>query len=108
MKITKHEVIQRQVLSKKSFEQQAKAKIYTFYVHPVANKFQIKQAIEDYEKQLGRKVKVKKIRTCREKPVKQKTSLLRKFPGKIYTKLRKKAFVQLQPGYQLTMVMESK
>jgi ribosomal protein L23 len=103
MKVNSYEVIQQQVLSKKSFEQQTKAKIYTFYVHPAANKFQIKQAIEDYEKQFGRKVKVKKIRTCREKPVKQKTSLLRKFPGKIYTKLRKKAFVQLQPGYQLTM-----
>ena len=104
MKANKHEIIQQQVLSKKSFEQQTKTKTYTFYVHRAANKFQIKQAIEDYEKKFGRKVKVKKIRTCREKPVKQKTSLLRKFPGKFYTKLRKKAFVQLQPGYQLTMV----
>ena len=105
MKVNKHEIIQQQVLSKKSFEQETKTKIYTFYVHPAANKFQVKQAIEDCEKQFGREVKVKKVRTCREKPVKQKTSLLRKFPGKIYTKLRKKAFVELHPGYQLTMIV---
>ena len=49
MKVNKHEIIQQQVLSKKSFEQETKTKIYT--------------------------------------------------------KLRKKAFVELQPGYQLTMIM---
>ena|ERR1044072_1799494 len=97
-----HEVIQRPVLTKKSFEQQKKG-TYVFYVHPKANKFKIEQAIKNYEKKLGRKVEIEKIRTCQEKPVKQKTSLLQKFPGK-YTKLRKKVYVQLKPGYRLTMV----
>ena len=92
----KEQIIQQYVLSKKSQEQQEKERIYSFYVHPKANKFQIKQAIEWFYK-----VKVKKVRTCREKPVKQKVSLLRKFPGKFYTKLRKKAFIQLVSGYKL-------
>lgn len=92
----KEQIIQQYVLSKKSQEQQEKARIYAFYVLPKANKFQIKQAIESFYK-----VKVKKVRTCREKPVKQKVSLLRKFPGKFYTKLRKKAFIQLVSGYKL-------
>ncbi|RHZ36377.1 50S ribosomal protein L23 [endosymbiont GvMRE of Glomus versiforme] len=92
----REQVIKQYVLSKKSQEQEEKTRIYTFYVHPKANKFQIKQAIRNIYK-----VKVKKIRTCREKPVKQKVSLLRKFPGKFYTKLRKKAFIQLVSGYKL-------
>ena len=98
-----HEVIQQPVLTKKSFEQQKKG-TYVFYVHPKANKFKIKQAIKNYEKKLGRKVEIEKIRTCQEKPVKQKTSLLQKFPAGKYTKLRKKAYVQLKPGYRLAIV----
>lgn len=93
----KEQIIKQYVLSKKSFDQQEKEKIYTFLVHPKANKFQIKQFIEEFYQ-----VKVKKVRTSRKKPVKQKVSLSRKFPGKSYTKLDKKAFIQLAPGYQLT------
>ena len=93
------EIIHSYVLSRKSYQQQEKAKIYSFWVNPRANKFQIKQFIEQFFR-----VKVKKIRTCREKPVQQKVSLLRRFPGKIYTKLRKKAFIQLVPGYQLDKI----
>src|SRR4051812_26720547 len=89
-------IIRGYVLSYKSQQQQEKEKIYTFWVNPHVNKFQIKQFIEGFFQ-----VKVKKVRTCREKPIKQKISLLRKFPGKFYTKLRKKAFIQLFPGYQL-------
>jgi len=90
------EIIRSYVLSHKSHQQQEKERIYTFWVNPRANKFQIKQFIEGFFQ-----VKVKKVRTCREKPVKQKVSLLRKFPGKFYTKLRKKAFIKLVSGYQL-------
>ena len=98
------EIIRGYVLSYKSYQQQEREKIYTFWVNPQANKFQIKQFIENFFQ-----VKVKKIRTCRKKPVQQKVSLLRKFPGKFYTKLRKKAFIQLAPGYQLaTAQRESK
>jgi len=42
----KEQIIQQYVLSKKSQEQQEKERIYSFYVHPKSNKFQIKQAIE--------------------------------------------------------------
>lgn len=90
------EIIRGYILSHKSYQQQEKEKIYAFWVNPRANKFQIKQFIENFFQ-----VKVKKVRTCRNKPVQQKISLLRKFPGKFYTKLQKKAFVQLAPGYQL-------
>jgi hypothetical protein len=38
------------------------------------------------------KVKVKKARTGRQKPVLQKTRYLQKFPGKIYTSMRKKLY----------------
>src|SRR4051812_9826093 len=102
MKRTKYEAIQQPVLTKKSFEQQKK-RIYVFYVHTKANKPKIRKGIEDYEKQFGRKVEIEKIRTCLVKSVKQKTSLLRKFPGS-HTKLKKKAYVQLKPGYRLTIL----
>jgi large subunit ribosomal protein L23 len=97
--LMRKETIRGYVLSHKSYQQQEKEKIYTFWVNPRANKFQIKQFVEQFFQ-----VKVKKVRTCREKPVLQKTSLLRRFPGKLYTKLRKKAFIQLAPGYQLGSV----
>lgn len=93
----KEEVIQQYLLSAKSHQQREKQRIYTFFVHPKANKSQIKLAIEE----IFPKVKVKKIRTNRQKPVLQKVSFLRKFPGVLKTELKKKAFVQLHPGYQL-------
>src|SRR5436190_19216127 len=95
--LIKKGIIYSYVLSDKSYQQQEREKTYTFWVSPQANKFQIKQFIEEFFR-----VKVKKVRTCREKPVQQKISLLRRFPGKRYTRRRKKARVQLVPGYQLT------
>lgn len=95
--LIRKEIIRGYVLSDKSYQQQEKEKTYTFWVNPQANKFQIKQFIEEFFR-----VKVKKVRTCREKSVQQKISSLRRFPGKRYTKRRKKARVQLFPGYQLT------
>ena len=79
----KEEIIKQYLLSVKSQKQQETARVYTFLVHPQANKFQIKAFLEDT---FG--VKVKKIRTSCQKPVLQKVSLLRKFPGKFYTKLK--------------------
>jgi large subunit ribosomal protein L23 len=97
--LMRKEIIRSYVLSHKSYRQQEKEKVYTFWVNPRANKFQIKQFIEEFFR-----VKVKKVRTCREKPVQQKVSLLRRFPGKLYTKQQKKAFVQLVPGYSLSIL----
>ena len=97
--LLRKEIIRGYVLSHKSYQQQQKEKVYAFWVNPRVNKFQIKQFIENFFQ-----VKVKKVRTCREKPVQQKASLLRRFPGKLYTKLRKKAFIQLVPGYRLDKI----
>ncbi len=74
-------IIYGYVLSDKSYQQQEKGETYTFWVSPRANKFQIKQFTEEFFQ-----VKVKKVRTCLEKPVRQKVSLSRRFPGKLYTK----------------------
>ncbi|CAG8587611.1 4886_t:CDS:10, partial [Cetraspora pellucida] len=63
-----------------------KNKVYAFYVLPSANKFQIKQGLE---KMFA--VKIKKIRTSRQKPVLRQARYLQKSPTRIYTKLRKKA-----------------
>lgn len=91
------QIVKGYVLSNKSQKQQEEGKIYTLWVHPKANKFQIKQSIEEFYK-----VKVKRVNTCRKKPVLQKITSLQKSPGKFYTKLHKKAFIKLFPGYQLT------
>ena len=90
-------IIQKPVLSEKSQrEYQKKNKVCVFYVNPRANKFQIKKAVEDIFK-----VKVKKVRTSCQKSILQKTSLLRKLPGRPHTKLKKKAFVELVLGQEL-------
>jgi|ERR1043166_2616154 large subunit ribosomal protein L23 len=89
-------VIQKPILSEKAQTLYQKNKIYVFLVTPQANKFQIKQELEKTHS-----TKIKKIRTSRKKPVLHKTRYLQKFPGKIYTKLQKKAFVELMPGQKL-------
>ena len=89
-------IIQKPVLSEKSQLLYQKNKIYTFYVLPSANKFKIKQELEKLFQ-----VKIKKIRTSRQKPVLQKPRYSQKYPGKLYTKLHKKAFVELMSGQKL-------
>jgi len=89
-------LIQKPVLTEKGQVLYHKNKVYSFYVSPQANKFQIKQAFQEMFK-----VKVKKVRTSRQKPVLQKARYLQKSPTRIYTKLRKKAFVELMPGQKL-------
>ncbi|CAJ0749013.1 23663_t:CDS:10 [Entrophospora sp. SA101] len=78
-----------------------KSKFYAFYVLPSANKFQIKQELEKMFP-----IKVKKVRTSRQKPVLHKARFLQKSPSKIYTKLKKKAFIELMPGSKLPEVFE--
>ena len=92
-------LIQKPILTEKSQLIYQKNKVYTFYVLPSANKFQIKNALETMFS--DSKIKVKSVRTSRQKPVLQKTRYLQKSPTRIYTKLRKKAFVELMPGQKM-------
>ncbi|MCE8163644.1 MAG: 50S ribosomal protein L23 [Candidatus Moeniiplasma glomeromycotorum] len=94
-------IIQKPILTEKSQLVYQKSKIYTFYVSPSANKFQIKQAIAEMFQ-----VKVKKVRTNRQKPVLRQARYLQKSPTKIYTKLKKKAWVELMPGQKLPLFEE--
>jgi len=94
-------IIQKPLLTEKGQLIYQKNKIYAFYVSPSANKFQIKQELEKMFQ-----VKVKKIRTSRQKPVLRKTRYLQRSPTKIYTKLKKKAFVELMPGQKLPIFEE--
>src|SRR3954467_678177 len=80
----------------KSISQKGKGKLCVEVI-PSANKFQIKKAFEEL---FG--VKVKQVNTTRKKPVLQKSSHLRRFPGKSYTKMQKKAFIELIPNQKLT------
>lgn len=80
----------------KLISQREKGKICV-EVKPAANKFQIKKAFEEL---FG--AKVKQVNTTRKKPVLQKSSYLRRFPGKAYTKLQKKAFIELVPNQKLS------
>ena len=94
-------LIQKPLLTEKGQLLYQKNKIYAFYVLPSANKFQIKQELEKMFQ-----VKIKTVRTSRQKPVLRQTRYLQKSPTKIYTKLRKKAFVELMPGQKLANFFE--
>jgi large subunit ribosomal protein L23 len=94
-------LIQKPILSEKSQLLYHKSRVCSFYVLPSANKFQIKKAFEEMFK-----VKVKNVRTSRQKPVLHKTRYLQKSPTRIYTKLRKKAFIELIPGQKLSGIFE--
>lgn len=92
-------LIQKPILTHKSqvLYQRSKNKVCTFYVLPSANKFQIKQAF----KEMFPNIEIEKVRTSRQKSVLQKTRYLQKSATRIYTKLRKKAFVELKPNQKL-------
>ena len=94
-------LIQKPVLTEKGQILYQKNKIFTFYVSPSANKFQIKQELEGMFN-----VKIKKIRTSRQKPVLRQSRYLQKAATKIFTKLKKKAFVELMPGEKLPIFEE--
>jgi large subunit ribosomal protein L23 len=89
------------ILTEKGQSLYQENKIYSFYVLPSANKFQIKQELEKLFQ-----VKVKKVRTSRQKPVLRQTRYLQKSPTRIYTKLRKKAFIELMAGQKLAVFEE--
>ncbi|CAG8761143.1 14841_t:CDS:2, partial [Cetraspora pellucida] len=65
---------------------------------------QSKEKLSELEKMFA--VKIKKIRTSRQKPVLRQARYLQKSPTRIYTKLRKKAFVELMPGQKLPVFEE--
>ncbi|WNE39975.1 MAG: 50S ribosomal protein L23 [Mycoplasmataceae bacterium] len=94
-------IIQKPVLTEKGQILYQKNKIYTFYVSPAANKFQIKKELEGMFD-----IKIKKVRTSRQSPVLRQSRYLQKSPTKIYTKLKKKAFVELMPGEKLAIFEE--
>lgn len=86
----KEKIIKRFILTLKSEQQKKSENIYTFYVDPAANKFQIRNALEALFN-----VKVERVTVSREKPI------LKNPKKNIYTKLKKKAFVKLKPGYKI-------
>ena len=95
-------LIQKPVLTEKAQSlYQKKNKVYVFSVLASANKFQIKQELEKMFQ-----VKVKTVRTSRQKPVLRQARYLQKSPTRIYTKLKKKAFVELIPGQKLPIFEE--
>jgi len=99
-------LIQKPILTEKSQFLNKNNKVYSFYVLPSANKFQIKKAVEEMFKDAN--IKVKNVRTSRQKPVLQKSRYLQKSPSRIYTKLKKKAFVELISGQNLPNFSEEK
>lgn len=86
----KEKIIKRFILTPKSEQQKKSENIYTFYVDPAANKFQVRNALEALFS-----VKVERVTVSREKPI------LKNPKKNIYTKLKKKAFVKLKPGYKI-------
>lgn len=81
------DIIKQPVITEKSYSLASQEK-YTFKVDPVANKVEIKKAIEELFK-----VKVLKVNTLR---IKRKPKRVRNIPG--YKPGYKKAIVTLRPG----------
>lgn len=90
-------IIEKPLLTEKAMKNVDKGQ-YVFQVNPNANKIEIRKAIEDMFE-----VKVKSVRTLRVKP-----KYLRRYTRKGLiegkTKLRKKAYVTLQPGFSIEMI----
>lgn len=97
--ITKLPIIISPLISEKSIQDTAYDR-YTFKVNPKANKYQIKQAIEEIFS-----VNVVKIRTIKSKPLTKKSRKLKK---NITIKINKKAIVQLKPKQKIDLFNTSK
>jgi large subunit ribosomal protein L23 len=82
-----YDVILKPVITEKSMEAMGERK-YTFYVHPEANKFQIKTAVE----RLFEGTKVARVNTMNVRPKKKRRGMTYGFTAK-----RKKAIVTLTP-----------
>ena len=80
-----YDIIQKPVITEKSMEAMGEKK-YTFYVHPDANKFQIKTAVE----RLFEGTKVARVNTMNVRPKKKRRGMT---IG--YTSRKKKAIVTL-------------
>ncbi|MBX6422038.1 50S ribosomal protein L23 [Thermosulfurimonas sp. F29] len=85
------EIILAPVITEKSMWLKEKYNQVTFWVHPEANKIEIRKAVEDLFK-----VKVEKVRTIR---VKGKPK--GRWPREGRRSLRKKAIVKLAPGQSI-------
>ncbi|NPB09264.1 MAG: 50S ribosomal protein L23 [Thermodesulfobacteria bacterium] len=81
-------IILQPVITEKSMYLKEKNNQVTFWVHPEANKIEIKKAIEELFN-----VKVEKVQTIR---VKGKPKRIYRFEGR--RPVRKKAIVRLAPG----------
>ena len=90
MKLISHDIIIRPIITEKS-SRMMEENWYTFEVHSMANKIQIRKAIEEIFK-----VKVKKINTINVKP---KPKRMGAFRGK--TRYWKKAMVSLAAGQRI-------
>ena len=81
-------IILQPVITEKSMYLKEKNNQVTFWVHPEANKIEIKKAVEDLFN-----VKVEKVQTIR---VKGKPKRIYRYEGR--RPVRKKAIVRLAPG----------
>ena len=88
--MTAHEIIIRPIVSERSYAEMEQNR-YTFEVHKDANKYQIKDAIEEIFN-----VKVTRVNTLRVKP---KTKLVRYVAGQ--TRSWKKAIVTVAEGQSI-------
>ena len=84
-------IVKKFIFTSKSEQQKKNNNVYTFYVDPSSKKYQIKKFLEDFFK-----TKIEKIGISRKKPV------LKNSRTNNYTKLKKKAFVKLKPGYKIS------
>ncbi len=85
------EIILQPVITEKSMYLKEKNNQVTFWVHPDANKIEIKKAVEDLFN-----VKVEKVQTIR---VKGKPKRIYRYEGR--RSVRKKAIVRLAPGHTI-------
>ena len=92
-----YQIIKSPINTEKALVGQREQNVYTFWVDPRANKFQIKKAVEEIFK-----VKVKKVRTA---IFSGKLRRLGRYSG--YRPDRKKAIVVLLPGQTIKTAEES-
>lgn len=84
-------IIKSFIFTLKSEQQKKDNNVYTFYTDPSFKKYQIKEFLENFFK-----IRIEKIGVSIRKPVLKDTR------RKIYTKLKKKVFVKLRPGYKIS------
>ena len=90
-------IIQKPLLTEKAMKRTTEGQ-YVFQVNPIANKIEIKRAIEEMFE-----VKVKSVRTMRMKP-KYSTRYTKKGIVNSKTNLVKKAYVTLQPNFSIDLI----